>query len=271
MAVAWRQATSACSLRDAFARGPMAPGACATAMLDLRQWHPWRDEAWSLLDASERQRAGQRRFAEDREALALTYALHRLFVAASLGIAPDAFVIARNSEGAPYLPGLALKGSTVHTSLSHADGVAAFALCAAGPVGIDIEASFRAAELPGIATSVCHPSELESLATFAEPARSRALLALWVRKEALLKAEGIGLAREMCSFHAAAGAEFTLAGGTREIPAACSVRLAMLDVGERWTAAVAAPREAAVECKHLHPMTEPPAGRSAGGRSLYLS
>jgi len=271
VAVAWRQATSACSLRDAFACGPMAPGACATVIVDLRQWHPWRDEAWSLLDASERQRAGQRRFADDREALALTYALHRLFVARSLRIAPDSFAIARDTEGAPYLPGIALHGRTVRTSLSHADGVAAFALCALGPVGIDIEAAFRAAELPGIATSVCHPSELESLANFAEPAHSRALLALWVRKEALLKAEGVGLAREMCSFRAAAGAEFFLAGGTRETPAACSVRLAMLDVGERWTAAVAAPREAAVECLHLHPLEDPPAGRSAGGRSLYLS
>jgi len=248
----------------------MAPGACAAAVVDLRQWNPWRHEAWSLLDAPERQRAGQRRFADDREALALTYALHRLFVASSLGIEPDAVEIARDAEGAPHLPGIALHGRKVHTSLSHADGVSAFALCALGPVGIDVEAAFRAAELPGIASSVCHPSELESLATFAEPARSRALLALWVRKEALLKAEGIGLAREMCSFHAAAGAEFLLAGSTRETPAACSVRLAMLDVGERWTAAVAAPREAAVECLHLQPLTDP-AGRSADGRSLYLS
>jgi 4'-phosphopantetheinyl transferase len=272
VAVAWRQAASACSLRDAFACGPMAPGACATAVVDLRQWSPWRDEAWSLLDAAERERAGRKRFADDREALALTYALHRLYVAGSLGLAPDAVVIARDAEGAPHLPGIALRGRAVHTSLSHADGVAAFALCGLGPVGIDIEASFRAAELPGIAESVCHPCEIESLANFAEPMRSRALLALWVRKEALLKAEGVGLAREMCSFRAAAGAEFFLAGGTREIPAACSVRLAMLDVGERWTAAVAAPREAAVECLQLHPNTETQeAGRKAGVRSLYLS
>ncbi|BDU16070.1 4'-phosphopantetheinyl transferase superfamily protein [Lysobacter auxotrophicus] len=258
-------------MRDAFACGPMAPGACATAIVDLREWQPWRDEAWSLLDASERQRASQRRFAQDREALALTYALHRLFVAGSLRIEPHAFSIARDAEGAPHLPGMTLEGRNVRTSLSHADGVAAFALCALGPVGIDVEAAFRAAELPGIATSVCHPTELESLANFAEPARSRALLALWVRKEALLKAEGIGLAREMCSFRAAAGAEFFLAGSARELPAACSVRLAMLDVGERWTAAVAAPREAAVECQQLHPLDAPPSGRSVDGRSLYVS
>jgi 4'-phosphopantetheinyl transferase len=154
----------------------------------------------------------------------------------------------------------------VHTSLSHADGVAAFALCALGPVGVDIEASFRAGELPGIAASVCHPSELQSLAGFAEPAYSRALLALWVRKEALLKAEGIGLAREMNTFRASAGEEFQLAGRTRET-SACSVRLAMLDVGERWTAASHGAATAAVECHRLRPHT----GRMASGRALYGS
>ncbi len=245
----------------------MAPGACATAIVELRAWRPWRDEAWALLDAAERQRVAQRRFADDREALAMTYALHRLFVARSLDLAPDAVNIARDAEGAPHLPGIARDGKPVRTSLSHADGVAAFALCAMGPVGIDVEAAFRATELPGIAESVCHASEWQSLSNFAEPARSRALLALWVRKEALLKAEGIGLAREMCSFRAAAGAEFILAGSARESPAACSVRLAMLDVGERWTAAVAAPREAAVECLHLQPISDA-TGRSAGARSL---
>ncbi|MBU8974945.1 MULTISPECIES: 4'-phosphopantetheinyl transferase superfamily protein [unclassified Lysobacter] len=269
VAVAWRQEASACSLREAFACGPMAPGACATAVVDLRDWHPWLDQAWAMLDAPHRQRVSQRRFAADREALALTYALHRLFVARALDLDEASVVIARDAEGAPWLPGVHLRGRPVRTSLSHADGVAAFALCAAGPVGVDIEAAFRAAELPGIAASVCHPDEWQSLAGFPEPACSRALLALWVRKEALLKAEGIGLAREMSSFHAAAGAEFLLAGHARE-PAACSVRLAMLDVGERWTAAVAAPREAAVECLLAHPLGNS-AGRTAGERALYLS
>jgi 4'-phosphopantetheinyl transferase len=266
-----RQETSVCSLRDAFACGPVKPGACAVAIVDLRQWQPWLDDAWALLDADERQRVGQRRFASDREALALTYAFHRLFVASVLGVAPATVCIARDAEGAPWLPGQHLRGQPVHTSLSHADGVAAFALCATGPVGVDIEAAFRAPELPGIAASVCHPDELQSLAGFPEPAFSRALLALWVRKEALLKAEGIGLAREMHSFHAAAGAEFFLDRHARENPgrAACSVRLAMLDVGERWTAAVAAPREAAVECQLLHPNILDCVGRKAGDRSLY--
>lgn len=241
-------------LLRAFACEPMRLRACMVGIVELREWQPWLDDAWTLLDASERQRVSQRRFHADREALALTYALHRLFVAHAIAVPPSSVSIGRDDEGRPCLPGHEVYGRMLHTSLSHADGVAAFALCALGPVGVDVEASFRAAELPGIAASVCHPSELQSLAGFPEPSRSRALLALWVRKEALLKAEGVGLAKEMNSFRASAGETFPLASRTRD-PAACSVRLAMLDVGERWTAAVATPCDAAVECRQLRPDT----------------
>lgn len=263
VAVAWRLEGSIRPLREVFACAPLRAGGCLVAVADLRDWHPWLDDAWALLDVPERERVGLRRFATDRESLALSYALHRLFVAAATDRSPGAVHIARDAEGCPELRGQdGAANANLWTSLSHGDGVAAFALSACGPVGIDIEACVRAAELPGIAQNVCHPSELQSLRGFPEPAYSRALLALWVRKEALLKAEGIGLARAMDSFLAAAGGEYPLTGRTRET-AACSVRLAMLDVGERWTAAVAAPREAAVECVRLAPV-----GRSGDAGAL---
>lgn len=262
-AVAWRQDEAVRPLVRAFACGPLPLHACTVAIVELRDWQPWLDDAWELLDTPERQRVSQRRFRADREALALTYALHRLFVANAIDVSPRSVAIGRDADGCPCLPGHELFGRALHTSLSHADGVAAFALCALGSVGVDVEASFRADELPGIAGSVCHPSELQSLAGFAEPAYSRALLALWVRKEALLKAEGVGLAREMNTFRASAGEAFALAGRTRD-SSACSVRLAMLDVGERWTAAVAAPCDAAVECHRLRPDV----GRMADERAL---
>lgn len=263
VAVAWRQEEPARPLVQALRCEPMPLHACAVGVAELRDWQPWLDDAWELLDTPERQRVSQRRFRQDREALALTYALHRLFVASVLAVPVASVTIGRDADGRPCLPGHELHGRMLHTSLSHADGVAAFAVCALGPVGVDVEASFRAAELPGIAGSVCHGSELQSLAGFPEPAYSRALLALWVRKEALLKAEGVGLAREMNSFRASAGDAFPLVGRTRE-SAACSVRLAMLDVGERWTAAVATPCDAAVECRRL----QPDAGRMVRASAL---
>ena len=86
------------------------------------------------------------------EALTIAYALHRMVLAGVLGIAPDQVPLARDERGCPWLPGLSL-----HTSLSHAEGVAAFAVCAMGAVGIDIEPSQRASELPQVFYTVLRP------------------------------------------------------------------------------------------------------------------
>lgn len=240
---------------------PSRARSCVVALAELETWQSWHDEAWALLDPAERSRVLHRRHASDREALTIAYALHRVVLAGVLGIAPAQVPLARDERGCPCLPGLSL-----HTSLSHAEGVAAFAVCAMGPVGIDIEPSQRASELPQVSTSVCHEVEARQLAGMREPAYGRELLALWVRKEALLKAEGIGLEREMTSFVAADGAVVPLTHPAADRSGG-PVRLSMLEIGARWTAAVAAPVDAVIEGVWLRPL----GGRVVAEPALYVS
>ncbi|HEY5803135.1 MAG TPA: 4'-phosphopantetheinyl transferase superfamily protein [Lysobacter sp.] len=239
---------------------PSRARSCLVALAELEPWQSWLDEAWSLLDPIERSRVVHRRQATDREALTIAYALHRMVIAGVLGIAPADVPLARDERGCPCLPGMSL-----HTSLSHAEGVAAFAVCAMGPVGIDIEPSLRACELPQVSTSVCHSAEARLLAGMREPHYSHELLALWVRKEALLKAEGIGLEREMTSFVAADGAIVPLTASAAG--SSGPVRLSMLEIGPRWTAAVAAPVDAVLEGAWLRPV----GGRVVVEPALYMS
>lgn len=70
----------------------------------------------------------------------------------------------------------------VHVSLSRAAGLALAAVSTAGPVGVDVEPAGRA-DFAGFADVAVHPHEEAH-----EPTRT------WVRKEALLKATGWGLA-----------------------------------------------------------------------------
>ena len=70
----------------------------------------------------------------------------------------------------------------VHVSLSRAPGLALAAVSTAGPVGVDVEQAGRAA-FPGFEDVALHPQE-----------GSREPTLTWVRKEALLKATGWGLA-----------------------------------------------------------------------------
>jgi 4'-phosphopantetheinyl transferase len=83
-----------------------------------------------------------------------------------------------------------LADGALHFNLSHSGAVALIAITAAAPVGIDVEQPPRRSR-PNLARRICSPAELEHVAASADP--DRALLRLWVRKEAVIKSSGIGL------------------------------------------------------------------------------
>lgn len=206
------------------------------ALADLRAWRTRLDQAWTLLDPAQQQRAQRQRRRSDHDNLVLSYALHRLVLGCVLDQAPADVPLLRDALGCPRIDGGAL-----HTSLSHAGDAAAIAVTARGPVGVDLEPASRAVELHEIAHSLCHPEETAQLATLSTSQRAAWLLALWVRKEAFLKAEGVGLEREMSSFVAADGtviASSSLPGTWFEVRT--------LDAGPDQVLAVAMPPGSAV-------------------------
>lgn len=238
------------NLCDAFDRGLPAPdwpclahGGVLVGLVATAAWQPWLVDAQALLSAQERARAERQRRTQDRDLLILAYAMHRLLLARTLRIPPDTVALGRDDLGCPRLADGAL-----HTSLSHAAGWVAVAIAAAGPVGIDLEPAARAPELPEIAARICHPSESAAMAGLDLPQRAADLLALWVRKEAFLKAEGIGLAREMAGFRAPDGerlASASMPGGW--------VQVRMVEAGAACVAAVAAPPDVPIHRAWIHP------------------
>jgi 4'-phosphopantetheinyl transferase len=170
------------------------------ALAHAGDWKPWLSDAVALIDTAETERMQRRRNPRDREILALAYALHRLLLARALNVEPHAVPVWRDALGCPRVG-----DGKLYTSLSHADSWLAFALSGAGPVGVDIEPLARADAMPEIADSVCHPAEAVALDALPADGYAEALLALWVRKEAALKAAGVGLSREMSGFAAPEG------------------------------------------------------------------
>lgn len=209
-------------------------------LFDLQDWWFWLPDAYALLDATELRRVQSRRIALDRDRLALAYSLHRTLVAKVLGCDVAKVSIGRDVQGCPHIP-----GSSLSTSLSHADHGVAVAVATVGPVGVDIELTARAPVVPEIADQVCHPSDT-GIDALPGLARSQALLALWVRKEAYLKAAGTGLQREMQTFAAPNGALL-------DLPYGGSVRVLMLEAGPVWTAAVASAPHLPVISAQLRP------------------
>ncbi len=91
----------------------------------------------------------------------------------------------RTATGKPWLPG------GPHFNLSHSGELALIALCADAPVGVDLEHARGLRHPEGLARRMCSPRELAHVHGAAD--LTAALLALWVRKEAVAKAEGGGL------------------------------------------------------------------------------
>lgn len=208
------------------------PGTSAV-FFDLDAWRAHLAQAWTLLDAAEQARVARRHHAVDRDELTLTYALHRLLLARWLHCPPTDVPLQRDALGRPCVAGDAL-----HTSLGHVAGHAAMAVGMRGPLGIDFEPRAQGGRMLDIAERVLHPDEGQLLAGMSDAVRGDALLQLWVRKEALLKAAGIGLAREMSTVAAPIGIALSIPladGGNGD----GQVTLRMLEVGPQWHAALA--------------------------------
>ena len=224
------------------AAAPMQ-AAITVVLMRAGEWQPWLDQAQSLLSGAEAQRVARRHFQSDRNALALAYALHRLVLGRLLGLGATQVPLDRDPRGCPQLA-----GPLAYTSLSHADGLIAVAVAPA-PVGVDIEPRQRTQVMAAIAHCVLHIDEVAALPSQDGPARNAALLGIWVRKEAVLKAAGVGLSVPMESFAAPSRAHLAL-------PAlvAGPLQIRMLDVGPDGVAAVAGPAGVPVACHWLRPV-----------------
>lgn len=111
----------------------------------------------------------------------------RLILGHAVGQAPASLHFSLGSFGKPALDGF----EDCHFSLSHSQGRAAVAVSAATPVGLDIEHVAQAT--PDAIEGALSTGERAALATLPPSARDHAFTRIWVRKEALLKAAGVGL------------------------------------------------------------------------------
>lgn len=168
--------------------------------------HLWwgRTDAVETLDAlggwlSEDEVRRSERFRRERDARAFVFrrAFLRAILAAQLGCRPRELVFAQGASGKPLL---AAPASALRFSSSSSGTCVLVALTAAVELGVDVE---RLATLPRdpeelsrLAARVLTARERAEFAALDEPARRHAFLRAWTRKEALLKALGVGLARE---------------------------------------------------------------------------
>ncbi len=134
----------------------------------------------------------------DQQRLTVAVALVRVVVGAGIGLPPAQVEIDRTcpecggAHGKPRLP----TAPDVHFSVSHSGDCVTVAVLRGSPVGVDVEevGRFGVNELDAMAGHTLAPEERAELAQQPADDRARAFTTYWARKEAAVKATGVGIA-----------------------------------------------------------------------------
>lgn len=214
-------------------RGPET-GEARVLLFDSTAWAGYLESAENLLDKDEQARGSRFRFEHDRESYILSHALWRVALGICLGTGPRRVPLTSAPAGQPRLTGTGMA-----TSLSGTGSWTAIAIACTETVGVDIERSPARIALEELIPTMCTLAERKELAKLSVRAREPVLLEMWTRKEALLKAFGVGLLEDPAQLSASTSELITPpASAPVQIP--CRVRNLDMPVGLAGALAVPA-------------------------------
>ena len=144
---------------------------------------------WALLDPGERERAARFRFERHRREFVVARAELRRILGDCTGKAPGELAFHYSETGKPNLA----SDPELHFSVSHSDGLAAYAITRGIPVGIDVERIRELPDLEDLASRYFSPDEAERIRCLPVARRPAAFLTVWVTREAIVKATGQGI------------------------------------------------------------------------------
>jgi 4'-phosphopantetheinyl transferase len=156
------------------------------------------DACRNVLDTRERQIAARFHHRRDAERYVGAHGAMRLILASYTDQPPAGLTYLPGEHGKPRLPG---PGAPVF-NLSHSGDLALLAVAAQGELGIDVEAAttMTAAEMLDVARGLFSQTEYQCLRELEESQLRRAFLTCWTRKEAYMKAKGLGVVLDPSSF-----------------------------------------------------------------------
>lgn len=179
------------------------PAPTGTSTLRNGQVHAWyahlgeyteeEDALAALLDDHEHARAERFKFASDRSRYIIGHGLLRKILGSYLDRSPQEVTMLRGEFGKPYIP-----EHPVHFNLSDTKDAVLVAV-AMEPIGADIETMQRRTDHQRVADHYFTAPEVASIAAAADG--KRRFLELWTRKEAVLKASGVGIMDDLKSLN----------------------------------------------------------------------
>jgi len=151
------------------------------------------------LSGDERDRAARFHFERDRRRFTAARGGLRALLAAYLGVTPAAVAFEYGAHGKPRVAE-APAGGDLRFNVSHSAGVALYAVARGREVGVDVEGHREDFATAEIAERFFSPAERRALSALPPERRCEAFFACWSRKEAYIKARGLGLSLALDAF-----------------------------------------------------------------------
>lgn len=156
----------------------------------LERLRPQLDRFAALLDPVENERADRFRFAHDRERFILGHGLLRVLLGRYLQRDASLVRTMRGPFGKPYL-----ERKDLRFNLSDTKDAVLIAFANKLEIGADIETMLREVDHRAVSEHYFTGPEVADIA--AAPDAKRRFLELWTRKEAVLKASGVGIMEDL--------------------------------------------------------------------------
>lgn len=180
----------------------------------------------SPLSPDEVERAASFHAEHGRQAFVACRSTLRRVLAARLGVAPAAVELSLSEHGRP-----GVAGGRVSFSVSHSGEIGLIAVAAGERrVGVDVERMRPMRDFEGLARSYFHPDEAAAIGDSPE-----AFFRCWTKKEAVVKALGLGLLHPLESFAVDVDGE-----GPEPVAGVPGVGVRALPIDEGYAAALAA-------------------------------
>lgn len=195
------------------------------------------------LDERERDRAARLVRAEDRDRYVSAHGGLRAVLSRYLGIGPDVVGFDHGESGKPMLAKEFRDPTAITFNLSHAHGRALIAVSQGQEVGIDLELVRSEVPVEHLSRRFFTQSEHTTILQSAPEQRAALFFRYWVAKEAVLKAQGIGL-RGLAECEIVLGIDDVAKDVQVRVSSYLQdrLRVRLLPCENGWEAAVAAPR-----------------------------
>jgi 4'-phosphopantetheinyl transferase len=158
---------------------------------------------YQTLSSDERERADKFYFMQDRARYVIARGLCRILLGRCLGIAANRLRFEYGTAGKPRLA-RDFQQSLLHFNVAHSGSIVLVALAYRYDLGVDIERIRTDFDVDEIAQQFLSARERSSLiADVPANGKHEAFFACWTRKEAYLKARGVGLGMPLDAFDVA--------------------------------------------------------------------